>query len=64
MNNDLYNITIERDGKQYRYDPDYDCYYRIYNKEEYHALPHWEKYGWIWVTLACAIIAAIVTYVK
>lgn len=64
MDNDQYNHTIVKDGKQYRYDPDYDCFYRIYTGEDYANLPHWEKYGWLWVTLACTIIAAIVTYAK
>ena len=64
MNNDLYNITIERDGKTYRYDPDYNCWYQVYTHEEWSALPHWEKFGWIWVTLLCAIFAAIATYCK
>lgn len=26
--NELYEKTIEVDGKTYRYDPDHDCYYR------------------------------------
>ena len=26
--NELYEKTIEVDGKTYRYDPDYDCFYR------------------------------------
>ena len=64
MENDEYKDCIQKDGKHYRYDPDYDCFYRIFTRDEYADLPHWEKYGWIWVTLACTIIAAIVTYVK
>lgn len=28
--NELYEKTIEIDGKTYRYDPDYDCFYRSY----------------------------------
>jgi hypothetical protein len=35
MDNDLYNISIEQNGKQYRYDPDYDCYYRVFTRDEY-----------------------------
>ena len=59
--NDLYNETIEKNGVVYRYDPDYDCYYRIYTRDEYSALPHWDKFGWIWVT---AVLCAICYYVE
>jgi hypothetical protein len=61
MNNDLYNRTIQLDGKEYRYDPDYDCYYRVYTGDEYAQLPHSEKYGWIY---ACAVLCAICYYVQ
>jgi hypothetical protein len=32
--NDQYEKYREIDGKRYRYDPDYDCYYRSYTQEE------------------------------
>lgn len=31
--NELYEQTIEVNGKTYRYDPDYDCYYRSHPQE-------------------------------
>ena len=62
--NDQYNHTIEKNGKQYRYDPDYDCFYRIYTRDEYADLPHWEKYNWLYVSAILCVICAIVTYVK
>jgi hypothetical protein len=29
---------------QYRYDPDYDCYYRVYTDED---LTPWDRWGWL-----------------
>jgi hypothetical protein len=52
-------MDIEKDGKTYRYDMDYDCWYRVYSQEEYDALPHMEKYGWLYVCLVCLVIAAV-----
>jgi hypothetical protein len=59
--NNPHNELILKDGKQYRYDPDYDCYYRVYAREEYAALPHWSKYNWLYVT---AVLCAIAYYVE
>jgi hypothetical protein len=64
MNNEENNSTIRNNGKEYRYDPDYDCYYRVFTRDEYDALPHWEKYNWLYVSAVLTVIAAIVTYVK
>ena len=50
--NDLYNETIERRGKLYRYDPDYDCYYPVYADRS-----RWDQYGWILVIVLLAAIA-------
>ncbi len=50
---------IEKDGKSYRYDPDYDCWYRVFSKEEYDALPHMEKYGWLYVCAICLVIGVM-----
>jgi hypothetical protein len=55
------NHCIEKNGKQYRYDPDYDCYYRVYTHDEWADQPHWSKYNWIYVT---AILCAICYYVQ
>ena len=62
MENDEYKDCIQKNGKQYRYDPDYDCYYRIFTRDEYADLPHWEKFGWIYVTAILTAICFIVTY--
>ena len=64
MDNDQYNHTIVKDGKTYRYDPDYDCFYRIYTRNDWNDLPHWEKYNWLYVSAVLCVICAIVTYVK
>jgi hypothetical protein len=55
--NDLYNETIERRGCVYRYDPDYDCYYRVHNLNP----THWSQFGWIYV---CAVFTAIAYWVE
>jgi hypothetical protein len=58
MNNDAYNETITRNGATYRYDPDYDCYYRVCAAED---LTHWNQFGWIYAT---ALLCAICYYVE
>lgn len=58
MNNELYNETIVRNGYTYRYDPDYDCYYRVYTRED---LTHMSQFGWIYVI---AVLTAICYYVE
>ena len=50
---------IEREGRLYRYDPDYDCYYRVFTREEYDSLSHWEKYHWLYVCIVCLVIAFV-----
>ena len=59
--NDLYNETIIREGKTYRYDPDYDCYYRVKSIEE---LSHWDTYGWIYCVLALTVMCYVVESVS
>lgn len=50
MNNDQYNHTEIIRGKLYRYDPDFDAYYRVY---EEHTVC---KYLWIPLTVVlCAL---------
>ena len=61
MKLDPHSEYITRNGQQYRYDPDYDCYYRVYTREEYDAFSHWNKYNWLYVT---AILCAICYYVE
>jgi hypothetical protein len=61
MNNQL-NEYIDKDGKLYRYDPDYDCYYRVFTRDEYADLPHWDKHSWIYVIVALCAIAYYVEF--
>ncbi len=56
--NDSYNEYITRNGHRYRYDPDYDCYYRVFSPKE---LTHWHRYSWIYIA---AILAAVCYYVE
>jgi hypothetical protein len=59
--NQLNNDYIDRNGHTYRYDPDYDCYYRVFTRDEYDELPHWDKYSWLY---CIAVLAAICYYVE
>jgi len=56
--NDSYNETITRNGQTYRYDPDYDCYYRVNTSAD---VSHINQFGWIYVT---ALLCAIAYYVE
>jgi len=58
MHND-YNEYIERRGQRYRYDPDYDCYYRVCTRED---LTHLNQFGWIYVILVLAAVCYYVQY--
>ncbi len=49
---------INVDGHIYRHDPDYDCYYRVYNQQD---LTVWNQYGWILVIAGLAILCAVVS---
>jgi hypothetical protein len=57
--NDPYNEYIERNGKLYRYDPDYDCYYAINPP-----MTHSERFGWLYACLVLAVICACVEYFR
>jgi len=57
--NELYEKTIEINGKTYHYDPDYDCYYRVYTRED---LTHLSQFGWIYVILVLAAVCYYVQY--
>jgi hypothetical protein len=61
MNEPLCKEYTNSKGHLYRYDPEYECYYRVFSREEYDALPHWEKYDWLYVS---AILTAICFYVE
>ena len=50
--NELYNETIERNGKVYHYDPEMDIYYC-----RYESMSIFDRYGWIVVILLLAAMA-------
>ena len=52
--NELYNETIERNGKTYHYDPDQDIYYCRYKP-----MSTFDKYGWI---VMIVVLLAIVIF--
>ena len=54
--NESYEQTIEINGKTYRYDPEYDCYYRVQVK-----LSTFDKYGWI---VTAIVLLAIVIFLE
>lgn len=57
---DPYNDYIERNGKFYRYDPDYDCYYAVPQE-----LSTFDKYsGWIAVIIVLAILVYALEHFK
>lgn len=56
MNNDLYNQQITYKGRQYRYDPDFDCFYPAES-----SLNTWDRWGWIAVIVLLALVALAVS---
>jgi hypothetical protein len=52
--NELYEKTIEIDGKTYCYDPDRDIYYR-----RYEPMSTFDKYAWIVVSI---ILLALIIF--
>ena len=58
---DNYKDCIDKNGRKYRYDPDYDCWYRVFTRDEYRDLPHWSKYNWLY---CIAVLAASCFYVE
>jgi hypothetical protein len=55
--NDLYNETIERNGRVYRYDPDADCFYRVPVK-----LSTFDRYSWIVCVILLSVVCVYVEY--
>jgi len=57
--NELYNETIERRGKTYHYDPDYDCFYPQHHYD-YDNGVFVQKYGWIiWTLILTALVFCV-----
>jgi hypothetical protein len=54
--NELYEKTIEVDGKTYWYDPDHDCYHRINAP-----MSTWDKYSWI---VGIVLLSIVCVYVE
>lgn len=59
---DQYKDCINKDGKLYRYDHECECWYRVFTHAEYTALPHWDKFGWLYVTAILTVICFIAAY--
>ena len=57
--NELYNEYIKRNGKVYRYDPDYDCYYAVPVK-----LSKFDQWAWIVVIVLLASLCYWVEYIR
>jgi hypothetical protein len=54
-----YDTYIEHNGKKYRYDPDYDCFYPINPP-----MSTWDKIGPLIIFLILLSLALIIDYVK
>ena len=59
MNNDQYNETEVIRGKLYRYDPDFDAYYRVQEQEG-----PISKYAWIVLCIVLAICAYCIEFLR
>ena len=57
--NELYNETIERNGKIYHYDPDQDIYYCRYGP-----MSTFDKYGWIVMIVLLSMVCIGIDYIK
>ena len=57
--NELYNETIERNGKTYHYDPDQDIYYCRYDP-----MSTFDKYGWIVMIVMLLAIVIFLDWYK
>jgi hypothetical protein len=57
--NELYNQTIEIEGRVYRYDPDSDCYYR-----SHYQIPETERERWTKVIFAIIFLIVIMVSVN
>jgi hypothetical protein len=52
---DLYNKTIEIEGRKYQYDADFDCFRRVQDDTD-------SKYGWIVVIVVLALVTFLIEY--
>lgn len=56
--NELYNTTIEINGRVYRYDPDHDCYYRSHYQTPETELERWTKVIGATILLILIVVAS------
>lgn len=61
MHTDYDKDTIVKNQRQYRYDPDYDCFYPVYSRDDYDLLSHWDKYSWLYVLSILIVICVMVS---
>ena len=45
------------DGKRYLWDPDFQQWMHVMTVEEYQSLSHWEKYDWLYWSIAILILS-------
>ena len=57
--NELYNETIERNGKTYHYDPDLDIYYC-----RYEPMSTFDKCAWFVTILILLTTVIVLEYIK
>jgi hypothetical protein len=57
--NELYEKTIEVDGKTYWYDPDHDCYHR-----RNAPLSTFDKYAWIVFSIVLSAVVIFLDWYK
>ena len=56
--NDQYSQSVTYQGRIYRYDPDYDCFYPLTRWEDQ---SHWDRWSWIYAIIVLAILAYFVS---
>lgn len=60
MNEEYLHYIVHR-GREYRYDPDYDCFYPV---ERYRSLSTWDKWSPAIVILVLTVIAVYVEFLR
>lgn len=56
---DYYTYHYEPNGDCYHWDPDWQCWHQVLTQEQYDKLSHWEKYHWLYWSIACVIASII-----
>ena len=47
------NDIVEIEGKRYKYDADYDCYYRIFEEKD---MTHWDRWSPIYAIVILGVL--------